>query len=196
MILNENEFLENVNTIWETVKNQDYIFQEVIIQHPEINNIYPKSINTIRIEAYKDINGNNHTLGTLMRFGSQGSQVDNISQGGFFVDINSNTGTLFKHGRTNLIHEGKLLPTHPDTGFVFEGFKIPFFEDCLKLVEEAAKKTSGYVFAWDIVITPNGPTLLEGNNYPSFTTGELSYGGYKNKEAFKEIFQAANIKYL
>ena len=131
-----------------------------------------------------------------MRFGSEGTEVDNISQGGFFVSINYENGTLFKYGKTNLIHEGKLLEKHPDTDFIFKNFKIPFFKDSIQLVKEATLKTPGYVYAWDIAITPNGPTIIEGNNYPSFTTGELSYGGYKNRIAFKEIFNDANIKYI
>lgn len=196
IIMTIEKLTEEKDSIWEMIKNKNYIHQEVIIQHPSINDIYSKSINTIRIEAYLDSKGKNHIFGTLMRFGSKGSEVDNISQGGFFVSINYESGTLFKYGKTNLIHEGKLLAKHPDTGFTFENFKIPFFEESIKLVKEATLKTPGYVYAWDIGITPYGPTIIEGNNYPSFTTGELSYGGYKNRIAFKEIFNEANIKYL
>jgi hypothetical protein len=181
-----------IDSIWIQIKDKYYIHQRVISQHPEINNIYSNSINTLRIETYIDQDDLIHFLGTYMRFGSGSSHVDNTNQGGFYVSVNLDTGTLFKMAKTNLIFGAKDLDRHPDTKFVFEDFKIPYFEESLDLVRHACKYMPGFVGAWDIAITPIGPTIIEGNHRPSFLTGEWSYHGYKNKPIFKEIFSLVN----
>jgi hypothetical protein len=36
---------------------QDYIYEELIHQHPDISYIYPGSVNTLRVDTVKDDNG-------------------------------------------------------------------------------------------------------------------------------------------
>ena len=178
----------DVNTLWNTLSNANYIHQKVIEQHRDINKIYSKSINTFRIETFVDNNGVFNFLGHYMRFGSGGSVVDNVNQGGFYVSVNLDNGTLTEYGETNLILGAKLMDKHPDSGYPFKDFKIPYFQEALDLVNKAAFSIPAYIQAWDVVFTPSGPILLEGNNYPSMITGEYSYGGYRNKpEVFKEL---------
>lgn len=195
MLLRRSNLVESSDMLWKNLKSSNYIHQEVIQQHPEINKIYSKSINTFRIETYLDKSKVVHLLGSHMRFGSGDSFLDNISQGGFYVNVNLDRGTFQKYGLTNMIHGGKAFTSHPDTGFEFEDFKIPYFSESVELVKKAARCLSNFVNSWDIAITQEGPILIEGNNHPSFLTGEYSYGGYKNKPVFKEIFEEIkNIK--
>jgi hypothetical protein len=180
----------DAEALWEILSQTNYIQQRVIVPHSDIRKIYAKSINTLRIETFVDKNGTFNYLGHYMRFGSGGSFVDNVNQGGFYVNVNLETGTLAEHGETNLILGAKIMTKHPDTGYPFKDFKIPHFEEALALVKKAAKSIPTYIQAWDVVFTPNGPILLEGNNFPSMITGEYSYGGYKNKpEVFKELLE-------
>ena len=54
---------------------------------------------------------------------------------------------------------------HPDTNLVFDGWKIPFYEDAVELIKKAHRlfpllQTIG----WDVAITEDGPVLVEGNH--------------------------------
>ena len=180
----------NMDLLWDTLSNKNYIHQNVVVQHPQINKIYAKSINTLRLETFTDKKGGFNFLGRYMRFGSGGSHVDNVNQGGFYVNIDFENESLVKYAETNLVLGAKILDKHPDTDTPFENFKIPFFKEAIELVKKASLYFPTYIQAWDVVITPEGPILLEGNNFPSMITGEYSYGGYKNKPAiFKELLE-------
>ena len=49
------------------------------------------------------------------------------------------------------------------------------------------------LIGWDFAITNNGPVLIEGNPRSSFATVEAAFGGYRDKESFKEMLQEARL---
>jgi len=56
---------------------------------------------------------------------------------------------------------------HPVTGALVTGRPVPCWDQVVALAEQAHRLTSDRVLVgWDIAITPQGPTLLEGNSYP------------------------------
>ena len=53
-----------------------------------------------------------------------------------------------------------------DTSII--GFEIPFWKEAKDMCLKAAEKFPEMRFiAWDVAITPNGPTFIEGNSFPS-----------------------------
>ncbi len=171
-----------------TFLDHAYIHQACIEQHPDINKIYAGSVNTLRLETYVDKNGKPEFLGSFIRFGTGGSAIDNISSGGFLVPVDPATGILSEMGMQALLYGGKKLTKHPDTGFSFKGFKLPYFEEskalCLTLIRYFPCRLVG----WDIAITPTGPVVIEGNATPAINLGEMGYGGYAKHPIYKEIF--------
>ncbi|MCG2461184.1 hypothetical protein K8352_10530 [Flavobacteriaceae bacterium F89] len=170
------------------ILNSYYIHEEVIQQHSEINKIYSKSLNTLRITTYLDENGTLHFLDTFMRIGSGGSVLDNISSGGFYVPIHSDRGTLTGTGYQALQFGAAIINNrHPDTQYPFNDFKIPFFKEahdlCLQLTKLLPNRLSG----WDIAITPNGPYIVEGNDNPYILGGETEYKGFLKHPIYKKI---------
>ena len=186
-LLARNSLSNNYKEIWNTIKEGSYIFQSAIIQHEELNNIFPNSINTLRIETYLDKNNVIQILGGYMRFGRGASYVDNVSSGGFFVHIDFNKGILHEKGFTAMIYGSKTIATHPTTGYLISGFKIPFFQESIELCERFALRIPNRIVGWDVAITPTGPIIIEGNHDPGIIAGELSYGGYKKHPVFEEI---------
>jgi len=189
ILLKEATIREQSSQVLEALIKNSYIHQEVVIQHRDVNLIHSKSLNTIRLETFIDKKDEIHFLGSFMRFGSGDSVVDNVSSGGFFVPVNVEEGKLFKKALTGMIKGAKVSDKHPDSGFVFEGFKIPYFEEALMLVRQSASLFPSYIQGWDIAITENGPIIIEGNHFPGFLYGEYSYHGFKNKPIFKEIMK-------
>ena len=103
------------------------------------------------------------------------------------VHIDFNKGILHAKGFTAMINGCKTITTHPTTGYLISGFKIPFFQDSIKLCKKFAQYIPNRIVGWDVAITPTGPIIIEGNHDAAIIAGELSYGGYKKHPVFKEI---------
>ena len=56
---------------------RSFIHQELVKQHPAISEIYPHSINTIRIISHVDKDAQSHIISAFMRFGRGGNFIDN-----------------------------------------------------------------------------------------------------------------------
>jgi hypothetical protein len=167
----------------------DFIFQETVIQHDEINKIYSKSINTIRVHTlYNKKTNEVEIISALMRFGHGGSVVDNGSSGGFFIPVNIDKWELEGYGRTYLKSGGNTFFVHPDTNQKLDGFRIPFSNEIKELVIKGAKLFPNEFIGWDIAITENGPLAIEGNGSSHLIMLQMACGGIKNHPRFKEIF--------
>ncbi len=191
--LTQHKLEHNAADILEQLSNAFYIHQEAVIQNDTINKIHAGSINTLRIETYRDKRGNIHRLGSFMRIGHGDMQVDNASSGGYMIVIDAEKGTLIKSASRSLIYGSETITKHPDTGFVFEGFKIPFFEEAIELVIKLSVLLPCYFHGWDIALTNEGPTLIEGNYSPGLLFSERSYHGFKSMPIFDEILKEAEV---
>lgn len=178
---------QELHTIWESIQKGAFVFQEALEQHDSINQIYPYSINTIRVETFLNATGEVEILGGYMRFGAGNSYVDNVSSGGFFVPLDFQTGRLQKHGYTALIYGSDLITHHPTTGFPISNYEIPYFFEAVDLCKKFAGYIPNRIIGWDVAITPHGPLIIEGNHDPAIIAGEYSYNGFKKHPVFKEI---------
>lgn len=188
-LLNRENIRELEAEVFPLLEKGSFVFQEVVEQHRDIAQIYSHSLNTMRIDTYMDPQGNVSIITALMRFGLGGSVIDNITAGGFFVPIDVASGTFNKYGYQLLEHGGNVYTQHPDTEFVFEGFKIPHFEAVKEMITEAVKIIPDILLGWDIAVTDTGPVLIEGSQQYSPRMSEMAYGGYKNHPVYKEILK-------
>lgn len=187
-------FLLTLNNLEDQVKKHgdfilknDLIHQEVVKQHEDINKIYKHSLNTIRINSYIDLKNKVHIISAFQRFGAAGSIIDNASKGGFYVFIDLENGTLHEKSQQLMRYKGTQLLSHPDTGFVFKDFKIPFYKEACDLVNQASIYIPEKLVGWDIAITDSGPILIEGNHDVSINTMDLACGGLLSHPMSKEI---------
>lgn len=188
IFLLEKEFHEEqINSFGHLILSGSYIHQECVLQHQEINKIYENSINTLRFDICIDNNKNRHLLGAVMRFGMGGSVIDNRSKGGFFVSIDDNTGCLLKRGYKQMGFGGAELIKHPNTNFVFEGYKIPYYDQAKQLAMDMSTIIPNRLVGWDIAITPDGPLVIEGNHDSNITMSEVAYGGYLKHPIIREM---------
>ena len=125
----------------------------------------PTSINTIRTALVNTEDGI-QMLFAEMRTGRKGSIVDNGGSGGVLVPIDINTGKLCKHGFDNT---GKIYTAHPDSNVTFENFQIPRWDEIQQLSKELMAKIHNLKYVgWDISITDQGLTIVEGNSRAMF----------------------------
>ena len=143
------------------IKNKQLLIEEVIVQHSDMNKLYEKSVNTLRMFTfYKD--GKTYFLQAVLKIGN-GGVIDNFSNGGMYTFVNDD-GIVFAPAidRSDNIYE-----VHPISKMPIVGFKVPMFKEAVNLVKECAKVVPeiGYV-GWDVAISENGPVIVEGNCFP------------------------------
>ncbi len=155
--LNSNNFLQFMR------ENQFDMVETYIVQHPDINELSPSGVNTIRIFTKLDPNNQFSILGCRMRI-SVNSQVDNMAAGNLAAPVDQNTGIITGPGVYSDITK-KPEKIHPVTKVPIEGFQIPFWRDILIMVKEASLlHTDNKSIGWDVIVTKDGPGLLEGNH--------------------------------
>ena len=168
----------------QTFTKTDYVIQERIIQHPEMNRLCSTAVNTIRLITVLTPNEEVIAFRAGLRIGREGSNVDNCAKGGIFVGIDMNTGKLLKKGIIKPPF-GNIVFRHPDTEIVFEGFEIPYFKDAVEIAKELHSKLYRiHSVGWDIAITQNGPMFIEGNSKWEVSGTQSAEGGVKFIEKY------------
>lgn len=145
-----NEFLQRIdksNSIW--------LIQEYVEQHSALSLFNNSSVNTMRFLTYNT--GDRIVFGNaVLRYGREGSNVDNCDMGGFFSGINDD-GSV---GESMFCYTEKMRFVCPNKGKI-----IPYFKEAKELVMETHNHVPQlFSVGWDIVITKSGPVILEGND--------------------------------
>ncbi len=155
---------ESLEAMFDYVKKSGKkLAEEVIIQHPVLNEIYPKSLNTCRLVTVLGEKGP-HIMYAIIRIGSHGMEIDNISSGGMYCPIDVETGVIIGPGCDYNVNT---YVTHPDTGVKLEGIQIPKWDEVKALVNEATKVHPELaLLGWDVAISEKDVQLIEANDYP------------------------------
>ena len=144
-------------------ENGQTLCEEIIRQHKDLSAIYPESVNTIRAVTILS-RGEAHVVTASLRIGNAGRVVDNFNNGGMVVPVDVKTGEISVPAADKA---GQVYHTHPVTGAPIVGARIPLWTECLALVREAAQVIPMIRYVgWDIAVTPDGPILVEGNQFP------------------------------
>lgn len=143
-------------------KNNFDLLEEYVVQHPQIMSLSPSGLNTIRLFTQID-NGKITYLGGRLRI-TINSEVDNMAAGNPAASIDIKTGVVESAAVFSDITINE-VEKHPVTGVNIVGFKVPFWNEILQMMEKAAflapeNKSVG----WDIAISEKGPELIEGNH--------------------------------
>ena len=87
------------------------------------------------------------------------------------MPVDEKTGTV---GNNAVDKNKKAYAVHPVSGATIAGFVFPDWEEAMRVVCRAAKEVPqvGYV-GWDVAFTPNGPCLVEGNDFPGHDIYQL-----------------------
>jgi hypothetical protein len=161
-IKNTNEF--SVSSLIEFLDKSKFdLVEEYIIQHSELNKLSPSAVNTVRIFTQLNAENEVEILGCRQRI-SVNSSVDNMAAGNLAAPIDEQTGIITSAGVYSDItkNEEKI---HPITKVSIIGFQVPFWNETLSLVKNAAKlHPQNKSIGWDVVITDRGPGLIEGNH--------------------------------
>ncbi|HHT9111041.1 MAG TPA: sugar-transfer associated ATP-grasp domain-containing protein [Candidatus Brocadiaceae bacterium] len=145
----------------EKIIPRDFLVQEFLEQHTVLKNIYPHSLNTMRVVTLR-LHGTIHVLPAIAKFGSDGNYLDyNVNQGGVNCGIN-NEGKLHKFAVDKYFRK---YYRHPSTDYLFENTDIPQYSSLLTFAKNLHKFLLYFDMAsWDLAIDKNGePVLVELN---------------------------------
>lgn len=152
--------ISDVSSYLDELENKMHYLDEYIVQHPSISAINSRSVNTLRIMT-SAFGEESEIFYACMRFGSGEADVDNFHQGGMAVKVNLETGTLEGDAVTM---KGEWLKVHPRSGVRFDGYPIPNWDHIVSMVKEAALQNEHiHAVGWDVAVTPEGSTFVEGN---------------------------------
>ena len=146
------------------LENSEFgLIEEFIVQHDELNRLSPAGVNTIRIITQLDHQDDVVILGARLRI-TVNSFVDNLAAGNIAAEIDLESGKVTRAAVYSDITKAP-ESNHPITKVEIIGFQIPFWQECLQLAREAAMLHSeNRSIGWDIVVTNDGPGLIEGNH--------------------------------
>ena len=174
---------------FDSLINGYYVHTKIIEQHKEINKIHNKSVSTLRIISLITSENHPEIISVFMRFGVGDSVIDNASSGGFFVGVNIDEGTLKDTGHYLSQYGGAKIKKHPDSGFIFEGFKVPYFKEACEEVLKGIMVIPNRFIGWDVAITPNGPIIVEANSSPHLQISNIVNGGLLKNPHIKKLLE-------
>lgn len=160
-------------------KGANYVIQPFVRQNEVMNKLYPHSVNTLRVNTFLQKDGSVSVKSILLRFGIDGSRVDNITSGGtgLYIDKDGKPDEFACDVDTGI----PISDRHKNTGYRFADLKIPMFSKLLEKCKQAHKKVPYLRFvAWDACVDINGePKLIEWNaTNPEFASHEIRFGPF------------------
>ena len=157
--------IKNIEEFYNKLINEKLFLEEYVIQNKKISEIASSSVNTIRIMTF-GYNKKSRILFACMRFSDGNASIDNFHQGGMACLVDIETGKLVGKAFNKKL---EYFEKHPKSNIKFDGFQIPNWDKVKKLVLEAALVNENiHVVGWDVAVTEDGATFIEGNRRPGF----------------------------
>lgn len=150
-----NEAAEFARRCVSTRSNAEFIFQEPILQSPQLAVLGPDSVNTLRIMTIF-AEGATSVVSSVLRMGRVGSRTDNITSGGLSCGIRN--GRLIKQAYDSLLRPHM---QHPDTGVVFNNYPVDSAEEAERLCASLhARMPELGLVSWDIAVDTTGACVV------------------------------------
>lgn len=157
----------DISKLYEFLKDPEKelgVVEDSIEQHPDMARLYPLSVNSMRIVTIIGDDKQPHIVYIVCKMGNSGKYVDNMENGGLACPVDPETGIMTEAANTSVL---TYYEEHPYTGVKLRGYQLPYVKEAVELAKQAAMEVPEMGFlGWDVAITPTGPVIIEGNNYP------------------------------
>ena len=162
----------------------NFTFQKLVEQHPTFAAYNPTSVNTVRVVTYRDFQKKRKVLYACLRFGGEGSVMDNVCSGGGYTGVDIDTGQLIDRKRYTYYQMD--VPMIPD-GMPNE---IPCWEKIKNMALELHGRLPQLnIVGWDFTLTPTEiPVLIEYNPRPGVGL-QQAVGPMFSKDDLDEIME-------
>lgn len=176
--------IEDVDKLYEQLReNEQWLVEDAIIQHPDLNQINPNVVNSFRVITLLNDKGEIKMIANALRVNQDDSVVIGCTNDLYF--------SLGADGKidSNVVDDyGEVYDTHPLTGVKFKDVYIHGVQEAFDMCVEAHKRIPQCRYiGWDVAFSENGPVIVEGNEYPGY--GLVQHYALKNKRTghLKEV---------
>lgn len=114
----------------EKLRKDKALLEEFVVQHPDIAEIHPFSVNTVRVYSILDQKKTPHIISAVLRVGGGKSVTDNQHNGGVAYPIDLESGCICGAG---VEVSGKYYFRHPETDFLWQEEQFPIGRNCCYL---------------------------------------------------------------
>lgn len=189
------EEITDIEAFYKEIVDNDILLEGFVKQHHLVDAYASESCNTVRVMTFS-YNGKSRIMCAIMRFGNGEADVDNFHKGGMACLVDVEKGELVGEAiNKNVDH----FEFHPKSGLKFDGFKIPNWDIVKKTCLEAALVSDKiHCVGWDVAITEDGCTFIEGNRRPGWDLVQVLYRRGRRdlmNECLKEINDIEGTKY-
>lgn len=152
----------------ELSRREPYMIQVRQLNHPDIADLSPGALATVRLVTAIDEQGGVEAVRALFRMGiSADSIVDNFHAGGIAAPVDLVTGELGAATDFGLAPSIGWVDSHPATGARIKGRRLPQWEAVIALAQRAhAHFLDRAIIGWDIALSSDGLSIVEGNAAP------------------------------
>lgn len=171
--------------------DMNFIVQEIVQQHPDLERIHKESVNTLRVISFYFKN-KVHILSAQLRMGSGDARIDNYSSGGFACNINED-GRLSEKA----VSKTQGWSTKHPCGLNFKDIVVPSYQKVIHIIkEEHPKLPQLNIIGWDFAIGKDGePIFIELNVTPeSNQNGSGPTFGDLTDEVLEEVYINKTLK--
>lgn len=151
-----------IQVLYKDLQEKGCLVEELISQHPLLENFNNSSVNTLRIVTLLSSEKKLKIMSAVLRIGRAGKTVDNFHYFGIAATVDVDTGIVNSPG---IDREFKRYIVHPDSKEQIIGFRIPSWDKAVDLISRAALEVPEVRYiGWDVAIDSNGKAqLIEGN---------------------------------
>lgn len=148
------------------------VLEEEIVQHEAMRALYPLAVNTLRIATVVGDDGKTvYCPYATAKMGNEGKFVDNMENSGLCCPVDLETGRMRGPAHTSAL---VTFDEHPYTHIRLDGYEIPYAKEAVELAKRAALVVPQMRhIGWDVCIMPDGPAIVEGNDYPGYDFSQL-----------------------
>lgn len=155
--------IEDIEILYNRLKRTKlYLIEEEIIQHKELNKLNPYAVNSFRIVTLVK-NNKSYILANALRINIDDEVAIGCSDAYMRLNEKGKICSRVVDDIANIYEE------HPMAKIKFNTVTVPYVKEAFEMVLEAALLVPEIRYVgWDVAITPEGPIIIEGNEYPSY----------------------------
>lgn len=178
---------ENLRDLYRRYFPSTYLFEEVFYQDGLLNEYNPPSVNTLRVFTVLKNNGEVYIPYAIIRLGIGNDFRDNAAVGNIFALVDPGTGIIITKAADK---KGNTYAFHPVSSMQIVGEQIPRWDEVMEIVRSAAGEIpSVHYVGWDVAISSDKISLIEGNNDADPVMQEilLSHGIWSEYKEYMRI---------
>ena len=183
-LLTLDELLKHLS---ESSREEPYLLQKRIFNHPDISGLSTGALCTVRIVTCRPPGGPPKPLVSVFKLPTGTSTTDNMRAGALGSPVDENSGILGK--AISVDPAAEYVIRHPDTGSKIVGVRLPFWPQIIRLsilAHDAFPYFSS--IGWDIAVTEDGPLLVEGNLLWGIESLQRTHNRPLGETCFPEIY--------